>query len=105
MTTPARLPTVYRSNPALNIKQAQIEIIDGIATSVSSRDLSVHASVLHQGPVSEAIIAKAVDCDPVFIVKGTPYHSPADQATFTFTDWRLLLTRCIAVSNNQAVSD
>ena len=73
-----------------NIKQAQIEIIGGIAASVSSRDLDVEASVLHQGPVSDAIISKAKDSDPAFVVKGTSYHSPADRAMFTYTDWRLI---------------
>ena len=73
-----------------NIKQAQIEIIGGIAASVSSRDLDVEASVLHQGPVSDAIISKAKDGDPAFVVKGTSYHSPADRAMFTYTDWRLI---------------
>ena len=73
-----------------NIKQAQIEIIGGIAASVSSRDLKVDASVLHQGPISDAIIGKAMDTDPAFVVKGTSYHSPADRAMFTYTDWRLI---------------
>ena len=73
-----------------NIKQAQIEIIGGIAASVSSRDLNVEASVLHQGPISDAIIGKAMDSDPAFVVKGTSYHSPADRAMFTYTDWRLI---------------
>ncbi len=73
-----------------NIKQAQIEIIGGIAASVSSRDLDVEASVLHQGPVSDAIISKVMDSDPAFVVKGTSYHSPADRAMFTYTDWRLI---------------
>jgi len=72
------------------IKQAQIEIIGGIAASVSSSNLNVEASVLHQGPVSDAIIAKAMDSDPAFVVKGTSYHSPADRARFTYTDWRLI---------------
>ena len=73
-----------------NIKQAQIEIIGGIAASVSSRDLDVEASVLHQGSVSDAIISKATDGDPAFVVKGTSYHSPADRAMFTYTDWQLI---------------
>jgi universal stress protein E len=72
------------------IKQAQIEIIGGIAASVSSRDLNVEASVLQKGPISDAIIGKAMDSNPAFVVKGTSYHSPADRAMFTYTDWRLI---------------
>ena len=73
-----------------NIKQAQIEIIGGIAASVSSSNLNVTASVLHKGPVSDEIIAKAMGSAPTFVVKGTSYHSPADRAMFTYTDWRLI---------------
>jgi universal stress protein E len=72
------------------IKQLQIEIIGGIAASVSSDDFKVEATVLHERPISDAIISKAMDSNPTFIVKGTTYHSPADRATFTYTDWRLI---------------
>jgi universal stress protein E len=72
------------------IKQTQLEIIGGIAASVSSSDLNIAATVLHDRPMADAIISKAIDCDPTFVVKGTSFHSRADRATFTYTDWRLI---------------
>lgn len=72
------------------IKQTQKEIIGGIAAAVSNDDLNVSATILHGHPISDAIIARAMECAPSFVVKGTSYHSSADRATFTYTDWRLI---------------
>jgi len=72
------------------VKQTQLEMIGDIAASVSGGDLNVEATVLSRRPIIDAIIDKAVDCDPAFVVKGTSYHSAADRATFTFTDWQLI---------------
>lgn len=72
------------------VRQTQKEIIDGIAASVSGQDLNIEATVLHDRPVSDAIISKALDTDPAFVVKGTSFHSAAERATFTYTDWRLI---------------
>ncbi len=72
------------------IKQTQKEIIGDIAAAISNDDLNVSATILHGHPISDAIIAKAMECAPSFVVKGTSYHSSADRATFTYTDWRLI---------------
>ena len=72
------------------IEQTQLEIIDGIAASVSSSKLNIVTTVLHDRSMADAIISKAMDCDPTFVVKGTSFHSRADRATFTYTDWRLI---------------
>jgi len=73
-----------------SIKDAQKQIIGDIAASVASNDLRIEANILYERPISDAIIAKALDNDPKFVVKGTPYHRPAERATFTYTDWRLI---------------
>jgi len=72
------------------VKKIQREIIGGIAASVSSSELNIAATVLHDRPMAGAIIRKAIDCDPTFVVKGTSFHSRAERATFTYTDWQLI---------------
>jgi len=72
------------------IQQTQLELIDGIAASISSSKLNVTATVLHDRQMADAIISKAADCDALFVVKGTSFHSRADRAAFTYTDWRLI---------------
>lgn len=72
------------------IRQTQTEIIDNIAASISDSKLNVAASVLHDRPISDAVISIAMNSDPALLVKGTSYHSAADRANFTYTDWRLI---------------
>jgi universal stress protein E len=72
------------------IRQTQTEIIDKIAASISDTNLNVTARVLHDRPISDAVISIAMDTDPALLVKGTTFHSPAERATFTYTDWRLI---------------
>ncbi|MDH4124910.1 MAG: universal stress protein [Gammaproteobacteria bacterium] len=50
----------------------------------------VTVSVRHERPAHEAIIAEALEREPRYVVKGTEYHSPAERARFTYTDWQLI---------------
>lgn len=75
---------------AATIKQAQAEELERIAASVASGDLNVTTSITYDRPAGDAIVATALDREPAFVVKGTVYHSPAERATFTFTDWHLI---------------
>jgi universal stress protein E len=72
------------------IRQTQTEIIDNIAASIANKNLNVTAKVLHDRPISDAVISMAMDMDPALLVKGTSFHSSAERATFTYTDWRLI---------------
>jgi universal stress protein E len=51
-------------------------------------NVTTHTS--HERPVADAIIARAVELEPLYVVKGTHYHSPAERATFADTDWQLM---------------
>jgi universal stress protein E len=72
------------------IRQAQEETLENLASAVSANGLTVSTSISHDRPASDAIVTKALQCEPMFVVKGTAYHSPAERATFTFTDWQLI---------------
>jgi len=72
------------------IRQAQSENLERLAESVASSGVSITTSIISDRPASDAIVAKALDCEPLFVVKGTAYHSPAERAAFTFTDWQLI---------------
>jgi universal stress protein E len=73
-----------------NIREAQQKIVDGMAESVAGAGITVSTTVVDERPASDAIIARALEINPAFVVKGTAYHSPAERATFTYTDWRLI---------------
>lgn len=73
-----------------NIKAAQEAILEELAQSVSGQNLKITHAVLDDRPAADAIIARALEVEPRFVVKGTEHHSPAERARFTYTDWRLI---------------
>ncbi|MDH3612971.1 MAG: universal stress protein [Gammaproteobacteria bacterium] len=73
-----------------SIRQAQDEELESLSSAVAAPGLTVTTSIITDRPASDAIVAKALECEPTFVVKGTAYHSPAERATFTFTDWQLI---------------
>jgi len=73
-----------------SIKEAQETILNELAQSESRPDLEITHTILDDRPAADAIIARALDVEPRFVVKGTEHHSPAERARFTYTDWRLI---------------
>ncbi|NIV16954.1 MAG: universal stress protein [Woeseiaceae bacterium] len=75
---------------AENIREAQEKILQDLADSIAASGLTIATSVSHEKPAADAIVARAIEIEPKFVVKGTNFHSPAERATFTYTDWRLI---------------
>lgn len=73
------------------IGAARQQFLNDLCASLQdTNSTQVTVSVRHERPAHEAILAEALDREPRFVVKGTEYHSPAERATFTYTDWLLL---------------
>ena len=72
------------------IEEAQKKALQDLAKTAESSGLKATTHTSHERPVADAIIARAMDLDPMFVVKGTHYHSPAERATFADTDWQLM---------------
>jgi len=72
------------------IEQAQQEIIDALAQDARQHGIAVTASVLDERPIADAVLAKALDSDPMMIMKGTQYHSIAERTIMLDTDWQLI---------------
>jgi len=75
---------------AETVRQAQEEELESIVLAISEFDLEVRTAIVKDRPACNAIIARALECEPLYVVKGTAYHSPAERATFTFNDWQLI---------------
>ncbi|MDH3266537.1 MAG: universal stress protein, partial [Gammaproteobacteria bacterium] len=76
---------------AREIKVAQKRLLAELEeVAVASHGITVSSSVVHDRPAHLAIIERALDIEPRFIVKGTQFRSRAERATFTFTDWQLI---------------
>lgn len=72
------------------VQQAQKEELERIVAAIADTNLNISTSIIQERPASDAMVAKALDCEPLLVVKGTVYHSPAERATFTFNDWQLI---------------
>jgi universal stress protein E len=75
---------------AKDIEEAQKTALLDLAKTAESSGLKVITHISHERPVADGIISRAMDLDPMFVVKGTHYHSPAERATFADTDWQLM---------------
>jgi len=75
---------------AKNMRGAQKQILDELAQPVSGQGVNITTIILDDSPASDAIVARALNVEPKFVVKGTEHHSPAERARFTYTDWRLI---------------
>jgi universal stress protein E len=87
---------IYVSNEArdiaVRIREAQREMLDDLALPAKKRGLDVATGVLDQRPIADAVVHVALDRNPLFVVKGTQYHSDAERAILVDTDWQLVRT-------------
>jgi len=75
---------------AETVRQAQEEQLARIVTELSEFNLDIQTTIVKDRPACDAIIAHALESEPLYVVKGTEYHSPAERARFTFNDWQLI---------------
>jgi universal stress protein E len=75
---------------AEDLEDAQEKALLDLAKIAEASGLTVTTRTSHERPVADAVISRAMDVDPMFVVKGTHYHSPAERATFADTDWQLM---------------
>jgi len=75
---------------AEKIRAAQREILEDLAEPARKRNIGLSLDVLEERPLGDAIIARALETEPRFVVKGTQYHSEARRAIFVDTDWHLI---------------
>lgn len=75
---------------ALQIRQAQEEMLHDLAAPVRERRVEVLTGILDMRPIADGIVHVALDREPLFVVKGTRYHSDAERASLLDTDWQLI---------------
>jgi universal stress protein E len=84
----------YLSNEAKeigdNIRAAQAEIIEDLASNARETGIHVSTGVLEERPVAEGILHRVRENMPRYLMKGTHYHSAAERALFVDTDWQLI---------------
>jgi universal stress protein E len=77
---------------AENMRAIQREMLEDLATPARTRSIRVNLEVLEERPIADAVLQRALDMNPRYVVKGTQYHSDARRAIFVDTDWFLIRT-------------
>ena len=84
----------YFSNEAAVIKEriraAQNQILDDLASIARDAGVSVNTEILEERPIAEGVLNRAANLQPLFVVKGTEFHSAAQRSIFVDTDWHLI---------------
>lgn len=75
---------------ASDIHAAQDEALQELAQVAEAEGIVVTTVTSHERPVADVIVARAHETDPLYVIKGTRYHTSAERATFADTDWQLM---------------
>lgn len=72
------------------IRQVHEQMIEDLADGARTEGVTVKTGVLHERPVADAVLARALDLEPRFVMKGTHFHSIAERAIMVDADWQLI---------------
>ena len=75
---------------AQNIRATQEQMLEQLADSVRGFGVVAQTRISRDRPVADVIAARAMETEPLYVIKGTHHHSPAERATFADTDWQLM---------------
>ena len=73
-----------------SIRSAQDEQMDALIESAEAAGVVVHQTVSRARSVVDMVRTRAAKIDPLYVVKGTRYHSPSERASLGHTDWQLI---------------
>jgi universal stress protein E len=72
------------------IREVQKETIDELAEDARIEGIAVTTDVLTERPIADGVLARALESNPCFVMKGTHYHSVAERAIMVDADWQLI---------------
>lgn len=75
---------------ANTIRCAQEESLAMLARSAEDMGVSVSTKISNERNVADMICGEARASNPMFVVKGTHYHTPSERASMAGTDWQLI---------------
>jgi universal stress protein E len=86
------IPSAESSELERAIEQVQQESVNELATIASDQGVVVSTEVVKERPIADAILKRAQDSNPAFVLKGTHYHSDAQRGIMVDTDWQMVRT-------------
>lgn len=73
-----------------SIRSAHDEQMDALVEIAEAAGVVVHQTISRARSVVDMVRARATKIDPLFVVKGTHYHSPSERASLGHVDWQLI---------------
>ena len=73
-----------------SIRSAQDERMEALVESGEAAGVVVHQTISRARSVVDMVRARAAKIEPLYVVKGTHYHSPSERASLGHTDWQLI---------------
>jgi universal stress protein E len=73
-----------------SIRGAQEEEMDALAATAEATGVVVRRITSRARSVADMVRARAAKIDPLYVVKGTHYHTPSERASLVDTDWQLI---------------
>ncbi len=73
-----------------SIRSAQDERMDALVETAEAAGVVVHQTISRARSVVDMVRARAAKIDPLYVVKGTHYHSPSERASLGHADWQLI---------------
>lgn len=74
------------------IRQAQKELVAELADKGRDKGVTVTTEIVEDRSTAEAVLERADESRPEFVVKGTQFHSTAERSMLVDTDWYLART-------------
>ena len=74
------------------IRLAQEELVDELADKARDKGVIVTTEIVEDRSIAEAVLERAEDSRPRFVMKGTQFHSTAERSMLVDTDWYLART-------------
>ena len=71
------------------IRQVQEGLANELAGKARDAGVAVTTEIVEERPIAEAVLERAEACKPMFIMKGSKYHSEAQRSMLVDTDWHL----------------
>ena len=72
------------------IRSSQEEVLDQLAATIEKAGVDVGVEWSRERNLADAVRRAAADKQPLFVVKGTHYHTPTERASLDSTDWDLI---------------
>lgn len=73
-----------------SIRSAQDEQMEALVEIAEAAGVLVHQTISKAHSVVDMVRSRAAKIDPLFVVKGTHFHSPSERASLAHTDWQLI---------------